>query len=152
MKPALHCPPVGNVVPLTYTGVGGRIASGIVCVSGVLHNNCTWLGQSIAAESCRSIGTKPRCHPCACGTSPKRVVIRTHFQFFCVCENEADRPRQIFAGSLCSRTIDQGEGMISHFRQLQCLRETVTHGTYVAESSAGIAYSERRAGTALEEE
>ena len=44
-EPRLHDAPVGNSISVTDTGIGGRIAFGILAQSRVLHDDRTGTGQ-----------------------------------------------------------------------------------------------------------
>ena len=49
-EPRLHDPPAGDAVPVTDTGIGGRITFGILAQSRVLHDDRTGTGQITAAK------------------------------------------------------------------------------------------------------
>ena len=58
----LHDPPVGDAVPVTDTGIGGRITFGILAQSRVLHDDRAGTGQIAAAKGFCTVRPKPRRH------------------------------------------------------------------------------------------
>ena len=69
-EPRLHDAPVGNSISVTDTGIGGRIAFGILAQSRVLHDDRTGTGQIAAAKGFCTVRPQPRRHPCTCRTAP----------------------------------------------------------------------------------
>ena len=66
----LHDPPVGDAVPVTDTGIGGRITFGILAQSRVLHDDRTGTGQIAAAKGFCTVRPKPRRHSRSCRAAP----------------------------------------------------------------------------------
>ena len=147
----LHDPPVGDAVPVTDTGIGGRIAFGILAQPRVLHDDRTGTGQITAAKGFCTVRPQPRRHSRSCRAAPEGVAIGVHFQFVRMVKDEADGSCQILTGSLCAGAINESEGVVALLGKLQRMREAVLHGPHIGKGTACIADGELLAGDSLEE-
>ena len=61
-------------------------------------------------------------------------------------------PGKILTCRLSTGTVDQGKGVVSLFRKLQCMRKAVMHRTDIGKAAAGIDNGKLRTRITVKEE
>ena len=67
-------------------------------------------------------------------------------------KDKTNRPGQILTGGIPAGTVDEGKGVIAHFRKLQRVGKAVVHRAHIGKSAASIADGKLFAGISLEKE
>ena len=143
---------VCDVVPVTHTGISGRLVAVDFPQPGILHDDGSRLRIRLFTEGCRAVAAQPRRHPCPGRAAPEGVAAGVYFQFLRMGKDKGNGPCQIFAGGLCAGAVDERKSVVLLAGKFQCMRKAVLHGPHIRKRTACVADGKFCAGITLEVE